>query len=186
MLIIIILKSKYLLYSKCLLGLVILSTCSYSVSGQQKSHPDSLKFTLYAHDKCTNKYIRSLLYYFKEEGGDEKYKPKSETGECLLPHKGKYQLYFVDIPYPLTYEFKGQVADTLNFPALFFGFSLSEPPKWVFCNKIAHGKLIDYFKPGKKRLQGKFKNGKLIGKLFYYDLDSKLVKVENKHNFTKH
>ena len=98
----------------------------------------------------------------------------------MLPDTGTYMLYYLGIEYPLTYKFKGQLTDTLNVPALYFGYPGVDDPKprrWVFCTQIANDRIIDYYKPGLKRIEGKFRGGKVVGKLIYYDLNGKVVKI---------
>jgi hypothetical protein len=100
----------------------------------------------------------------------------------LVPDTGTYDLYYTNISFPLTYKFKGQLTDTLNLPELDLRIrGVDYPndwPKWTFCNRVVNGKFIDYYKSNLKRVQGKFKNGKLIGKLIFYDLNGKVVNVK--------
>ena len=149
-------------------------------SAIQIAQKDSLKFTLYDKDECDGSCSYSLLYFFKDKISGKVYRPKSKTGICLLPDTGTYKLYYLGIEYPLTYKFKGQQTDTLNVPALYYGYPGVDDPQpggWVFCKEIANGKMVDYYKPGLKRLEGKFRNGKVVGKLRYYDLDGKVRNV---------
>jgi len=182
-------KYKRNFYYRGLVVLTVIFISFYNAYAQQKTGSDSLKFTLFERDQCVDTCRISLLYHFTEKGSDKKYQADSKTGVCTLPHKGVYQLYFLDVDYPLNYIYKGQVSDTLNVPELFYGFPPMHspiPPHWIFCNVTANGIMVDYFKSGKKRLKGKFRNGKLIGKLSYYDLEGRLVRIENKHNFKKY
>ncbi|MFI5138050.1 MAG: hypothetical protein ACHQIM_09495 [Sphingobacteriales bacterium] len=83
--------------------------------------------------------------------------------------------------YPLTYQFNGQARDTIDYPKLYYGISTTTDvnySNYINCSHIANGFIIDWFKKNKKRCEGKFKKGKLIGKLIYYDLDGQIVKTE--------
>jgi hypothetical protein len=153
----------------------------FGVTLMQIGSADNSKFELYVRDQCTGAITCSRLYYFQEKVDKKIYRPESKTGVCILPHTGEFQLYLFGTPYPLTYKYGGQSADTLNIPALFYAFpgvDVKKFPKWKFCNTTANGKLVDYFKPNIKRLEGQFNKGKPVGKLVYYDLNGKIIKVK--------
>jgi hypothetical protein len=141
---------------------------------------DSLNFKLYVRDQCTGRIEQSHLFYLKK--GKKVFKINPKTGECHLPSNGIYKLCYLD-SFPLTYSYHGQLADTLNISSLIFGFPTTpdsrQKPAYVLCNsKNADGKITDYYKKDIKRVNGKFKDGKLISNLIYYDLTGKIIKVE--------
>ncbi len=150
---------------------------------------DSIKFRLYMRDQCDGSITLTSFYYFTKSGDSSVFKPESGTYVCKLPSLGIYKLHFLLNEYPLTYNFKGQQSDTLNGPKVIFGYpNVDNPefsPGYVVCNsKNAEGRIVDYFKNKKKRLTGTFHNGKLSGKLIYYDLNGEIVKIQrdNKKN----
>ena len=58
-----------------------------------------------------------------------------------------------------------QKPDTIFIPKILFSSGEElHTQRWnyFFCNEIAHGKLMDYYASGNKRLEGDFKNGKPI------------------------
>lgn len=69
---------------------------------------------------------------------------------------------------------------TVMIPAYKFGFGDTAfwDAKYYYCDKVCNGKVTDYFKNGKKRLSGKFKNGLPRRKLYYYDKKGELIKTE--------
>jgi|GEM_PF-5794720 len=154
-------------------------TCGIWIS--HLSQPDSLKIKLYYRDQCTDSVYSTVFYELRQKNSNIVIRPDSKTEICILPSKGVYELRFLTIDYPLTYTYSGQTADTLNAPKLFFAFpgvDSHKMPCYASCDKKADGNLIDYFKKGIKRAEGRFKHGKLVGKMTYYDLNGNVIKYE--------
>ena len=54
----------------------------------------------------------------------------------------------------------------------------SEFVGYCTCGIRCNGELIDYYINGEKRIEGTFKNGKPIGKLYYYNMDGSIKRIE--------
>lgn len=55
---------------------------------------------------------------------------------------------------------------------------MSQGGGWLYCNKPCEGYKVDYYNNGKKMMEGKFKKGKPVGDLKFYNEKGKLKYIE--------
>ena len=113
----------------------------------------------------------------------------SFNNRIYLSNVGTYALNF-DC-YNTGYSFdilisKNNLTDTFYLPKLSFSMLISNPPfiYWSFTDVeglYANGKVIDYYKNGQIRLEGKFKKGQATGNLIFYYDDGKIKRHRTKH-----
>ena len=103
----------------------------------------------------------------------------SENLKVKIPSSGKYQLFVtindskIERSFEEIIEFKNvlKVKDTISIPRILyvseklnddFEYENEIEPKYYNCQNICDNYEVDYFKNGKIRFEGKFKNGKPI------------------------
>ena len=103
----------------------------------------------------------------------------SENLKVKIPSSGKYELFVtindsnVERSFEEIVEFKNvlKVKDTISIPRIQyvseklnddFGYDNEFEPKYYNCQYVCENYEVDYFKNGKIRFEGEFKNGKPI------------------------
>lgn len=155
------------------ISLLLLVIIVSDVQGQ-----DGYQIRLFLKSQCSGE-VRNIKFYRFEAKG-KRY--ESDTiGTCILPEKSIYKLsvlFEFGYEYPLTYLFDGQKADTLFTPRVQLLYDPTTRMKsagYFDCSKTANGWEKDYFKKGLLRMEGCFRNGRLIGRIKKYDFDGNLV-----------
>ena len=140
----------FLLFQSCCYGQFTI-TFHFVSSCQKEINKDSISFSLQ-----------------NQETGEMYF---SENSKVIIPNIGKYELS-VDIKngvFEKTYdemiEFKQitDLVDTLVIPRILYETDNNPNTKYLKyynCNQICNGYQVDYFKNGKKRLEGDFVDGK--------------------------
>ena len=142
-------------------------------------------------NQCTNKIVQKVNWRLSDSiktYGNDYY----GMDHAILPKKGKYILNCSSVssaPISITIKNNGTVRDTFFLRGLNALLTIKSsksnsntpniPPKYYFCNskKPANGKITDYYFNGKKREEGTFKNGKLVGRLSSYYRNGALYEV---------
>lgn len=112
----------------------------------------------------------------------------SSDSETLLDSTGTYfiaGLYYRNGKLKIiTFDIQVRNEEETKFVEIFkiddfhSGNSVLFPIKYYNCDTLCDGDCQDYYMNGKIRIKGKFKAGLPIGKLFYYNKDGTIEKVE--------
>jgi hypothetical protein len=152
---------------------------------QGQANAQGIRYSCFKKSVCANRTVQ--LKRFSLSNSDTTYR-SNESGICNVNRLGTYFLLTSEIDTgvePPKVEFKsfGDVQDTVQSWAMYpiliqsYGDDL-EPGDWVYCDSRADGVKIDYYKNGQKRVEGKFKKGKPVSYIRYYDITGKVVNVE--------
>lgn len=159
---------------------------------------NAVRFTCYEKSPCLSKPV--LIKDYSLSNSDTLIH-SNDSGVCYIPKLGTYHWHsFViqpDIKFPdITFTFFGNVVDTiedytLGYIAVVCHYNSTKKSirkskragalqvgDWVYCGRKADGLKTDYYVNGNKRVEGKFKNGKPIGEVKYYDTTGKLNYIE--------
>lgn len=149
-----------------------------------------VKYKLYLKDNCKST-IEQVMYYVLKIG-DEVYYPNEASGILELPDTGRYELYIVERLEPIEIiidDYKLKI-DTISTPTINFKIETTSQPKlsgFYCCDTLCNGDYIDYYLNGNIRIEGKFKQGRAIGVVKYYNRKGGLIegKVYNRHGKVK-
>lgn len=145
----------------------------------------SVRYTCYKKSVCSNH--ASQVKRFSLSNSDTTFR-SNEQGICFVTKLGSYFLLTSEIDTgvePPKVEFKGFgiMQDTVQSWAMYPILTQSygddfEPGDWVYCDNRCEGTKTDYYKNGQKRVEGKFKKGKPVSYVRYYDTTGKVVNVD--------
>lgn len=145
----------------------------------------SVHYTCYKKSVCSNR--SSQVKRFSLSNSDTTYR-SDESGVCYVTKLGSYFLLSSEIdtgvePPKVEFTTFNNVQDTVQswamYPILIQGYGDDlEPGDWVYCDNRCDGVKIDYYKNGQKRVEGKFKKGKPVSYVRFYDTTGKVVNVE--------
>lgn len=160
-----------------LLFLFVIQGC---VQGQ------SIHFTCYKKSVCLNEPIQLKRYTLSN--ADTTF-TSNDSGVCYVANVGTYTLYSTEIVTgvespKVEVTFFGKIADTLQSWALYPVLIVDGKVKnlkignWVYCGERCEGYKVDYYNNGQKRVEGKFKKGRPVGELKFYNESGKLKYLE--------
>jgi hypothetical protein len=145
----------------------------------------SLHYTCYKKSVCSNR--PSQVKRFSLSNSDTTFR-SNESGICYVTKLGSYFLLSSEIdtgvePPKVEFTTFTNVQDTVQtwamYPILIQGYGDDlAPGDWVYCDNRCDGIKIDYYKNGQKRVEGKFKKGKPVSYVRFYDPAGKVVNVE--------
>jgi hypothetical protein len=145
----------------------------------------SLRYTCYKKSVCSNH--PSQVKRFSLSNSDTTFR-SNESGVCYVNKLGSYFLLSSEIDTgvePPKVEIKAfdNIQDTVQtwamYPILIQSYADDiEPGDWLYCDNKCDGVKIDYYKNGQKRVEGKFKKGKPVSYVRFYDSTGKVVNVE--------
>ena len=163
-----------------IVSFIILAFINISVFGQ------SVEFKLYLSSDCNDSIIQADYYEMQNiNDSTEQYKSDS-IGMCILPDTGYYKILIVGsfAEHDRYIHINNRVNQSYTIKA----FSINEcynpttrPDFYGYCccGEKCEGLKVDYYSNGKKRIEGKFKDGKPIGELKFYYPSGNLKRVEN-------
>lgn len=139
-------------------------------------HAEKIKFRCLVKSVCSDSLELLKDFYLIDSLG-KKYSSVKDV--CSVDRLGEYTLYSEQLnlgikPIKIKFiSFEEEKVDTIQNFVLYQMLipKRSRSGDWFYCDKIANGYKVDYYKNGKKRIEGKFKNGNPIGILKYYDED---------------
>lgn len=156
-----------------------------------ESNAQSYQFRLFGFNPCNGKIELQPFYDLKK--GDLIISPRDTSGVCYIEEAGVYELIHIlsfyssvkDNPIKIVIDStKKLYSDTLRLDAIMKCCGAPTIDPWSgFCNCgiPCEGYKVDYYMNGNKRIEGHFKKGNAIGKLFYYKSDGSIKCIE-KHN----
>lgn len=151
------------------------------------ANAQTCQFELFGLNPC-NESIERIQFY-ELTRGEEKIKPTDTTGICIL-EEGEYELVWVMANYTMsgntTYKIQISASekhktDTLRLEVLNKCHEVVASKPWdgfCYCGIPCDGYQVDYYKNGKKRIEGNFKKGKPKGKVVYYHPDGAINYIE--------
>jgi hypothetical protein len=152
---------------------------------QAQVKAQSVHYTVYKKSVCSNH--PSQVKRFSLSNSDTTFR-SDESGVCYVTRLGSYFLLSSEIdtgvePPKVELTAFGNMQDTVQnwamYPILIQGYGDDlEPGDWVYCDNRCDGVKIDYYKNGQKRVEGKFKKGKPVSYVRFYDTTGKVVNVE--------
>lgn len=110
----------------------------------------------------------------------------NDDGECNVSALGTYTIYSTELVTgvespQVSFTYFGIFRDTVQswalYPVLLFDGMRSNGVKtgdWLCCGNRCNGYYTDYYINGNKRVEGKFKKGKPVGKVQFYNEAGKL------------
>lgn len=163
---------------------VILAVLLFCNEAYTQNH----QFTLFGLNPCNGKIEK--LQFYELQKGDIKISPHDTSGICQLAEPGVYELVWVMANYTIKNNNRFKViidfskkynSDTLRLEAITACHEVIPGKPWSgFCNcgQPCEGQQVDYYNGGNKRIEGNFKHGRPIGKLFYYNNNGSINYVE--------
>lgn len=135
-----------------------------------------ITFRLFGYDQCTNSYEKIELITLEKD--NQYFMAEDTTWEIKLKEPGLYLLH-TDIGLVEYYldEFK-TYSDTINIKYIYrcyTGTTRVSFTGFCCCEEKCNGYQIDYYTNGNKRVEGYFKKGRPIGKLFFYYSDGVIM-----------
>lgn len=144
-----------------------------------------LQYTCHKKSVCKERLVQ--VKRFSLSNSDTTFR-SNDNGICYVTKLGTYFLLSSEIDTgvePPKVEFKSfaDYRDTVQswamFPVLITGYGDDlEPGDWLYCDNRCEGNKADYYKNGQKRVEGTFKKGKPVGHVKWYDMNGKVINVE--------
>lgn len=148
----------------------------------------NIKFTCYLTTSCKNDTV--VLEEYELRKGDYHYYSLNSGATASLPDTGTYILssykmctegdsIVVYIGFGSNRIFVKQ-KDINDVVILNYNKNADTPSwsGWMCCGKKCKGYKVDYYNNGNKRIEGKFKKGKPVGGLKFYNASGKLKYIE--------
>lgn len=133
-----------------------------------------VQFKLYGLNVCNGKFEKVKLFSLNK--GNTIYYPNDTNGVCILPDTGHYVLHSDEIKEYYFNSF-GYRSDTINLFSILECYSMHDFSGYCCCGEKCEGRGVDYYHNGQKRIEGRFRNGKPIGKVKYYTQDGVLKSI---------
>lgn len=143
------------------------------------SFSQEIKYMCFLKSQC-NEEIKVLSAYQLSKGSFSCFSEASGS-IAILPDTGLYVLKSPDLAIEgdsvMVHIGYGMNADTIKQRDIIDVIYLDSKPTngmrqgggWLCCGNPCEGLKIDYYENGQKMIEGKFKKGKPIGKLIFYD-----------------
>ena len=165
---------NYKYYTK-LIVLTIFLSATISSTAQE------IRYELFVNNKCKDSIFKLNFFTLSKNGIN--YHCDNEDGILVLKEKGKYLISTIYFDEERNIEFKdyGFISDTINLKSVEKCYEPTSSPRFsgfCCCDSLCDGAKIDYYKNGNIRVQGTFKNGKAIGKVYYYHQNGKIRLIE--------
>jgi hypothetical protein len=152
------------------------------------SFSQNVKFTCYLTSSCKKDTI--VLEEYELRKGTYHYYSLNSGANASLPDTGLYILssykistegdsIIVHVGYGLN-KFFVRKKDINDVVVLNYDKNAETPSwsGWMCCEKKCEGYKVDYYDSGNKRMEGKFKKGKPVGELKFYNETGKLKYIE--------
>ncbi|WP_215224095.1 toxin-antitoxin system YwqK family antitoxin [Echinicola shivajiensis] len=143
-------------------------------------------------DPCTEEPVKSGVFWRIVDSTNNDGKNYVGRPSVTLPKTGNYTLVcraVSEAPINISISTQETVRDTFNLsqlqsivwikPSKSIGNTPNIPPKYFLCSpdNLANGKVMDYYRNGKLRIEGTFQNGILIDTLRAYYRTGELYKL---------
>jgi hypothetical protein len=149
---------------------------------------EAFQFKCFLKSSCTNNIVELKEYTLRKQGFF--FSSLNGGSTAILPDTGCYVLessiiategdslvIYIGIGINIDTVKKKDLVDVVFIDSKPLK-GMSQGGGWLYCNKPCSGYTIDYYNNGKKMVEGKFKKGKPVGNLKFYNANGKLTYIE--------